>query len=59
MTRQRDLLLVLGLFAGLALFIVLMPDQAEQERTRTITTTHSSSPDGALALLRWARQLGV
>ena len=58
MARQRDLLLILGLFAGLALFIVLMPDQAEQERTRTITTTHSSGPNGALALLRWTRQLG-
>ncbi len=58
MARRRDLLIILGLFAVLTLFILMMPDQHDEQNTSNTPTTHSSGAGGALALLRWAQQLG-
>lgn len=58
MARRRDLYIVIGLFAVLALFIVLMPEQNDEVGRSNTPTTYSSAPGGALALLRWAQQIG-
>lgn len=55
---RRDLFLILGLFALLAVYVILGPARASNETPSLRPTTHASSPGGALAMLRWAEYLG-
>lgn len=58
MKLRRDLLFVLALFAGLTLFIIAGPGRPDEDPIGDRPTTYSSAPRGALALLRWADELG-
>lgn len=59
MKNRRDLLILIALFIILVGFTILGPGrQTEDDSHENIPTTHSSGPDGALALLRWSRLLG-
>jgi hypothetical protein len=58
MTNRRDVIILIVLFLGLVAFVILGPAQAPQEPLTSAPTTHSSASGGALALLRWTRELG-
>lgn len=58
MTRYRDLFILIALFAVLVAFTILGPARSQDEGFGSTTTTHSSEPGGALALLRWTQSLG-
>jgi hypothetical protein len=59
MTKNRkDIVIILGLFAALILFIALGPGRQPQASDPAQATTHSSAPEGALALYDWTRELG-
>jgi hypothetical protein len=58
MTNRREVIILIVLFLGLVAFVLLGPAQAPQEPTSSAPTTHSSAEGGALALLRWTRDLG-
>ena len=51
MKNRRDILIIIGLFAALILFIALGPGRQPQASDPAQATTHSSAPEGALALL--------
>ncbi len=54
---RRDLLILAGLFAALALFIALGPGRAASV-PGSGASSHASGPRGALALYRWIEALG-
>jgi hypothetical protein len=56
--NRRDILIIVGLFIALILFIVLGPGRQPQPSDPARATTHSSAPEGALALYTWARAIG-
>jgi hypothetical protein len=58
MKNRRDILIIVGLFAALILFIALGPGRQQPPSDPPLATTHSSAPEGALALYNWARELG-
>lgn len=53
---RRDLLILIGLFAALALVIALGPGRASSVPGWS-TSSHASGPPGALALYRWLEAL--
>ena len=55
---RRDALLLAGLFAALAVFIALGPARSASDPAAGSHSSHSSGPDGALALYRWLAALG-
>jgi hypothetical protein len=58
MTRRRDVIILIALFAILVVFTILGPGQSQEESFSSLPTTHSSQPGGALALLRWLQDMG-
>jgi hypothetical protein len=59
MTRRRDIIILVVLFLVLVVFTVLGPVNSQDDQPLGgILTTHSSAPDGALALLRWLQGMG-
>lgn len=58
MKSRRDLYLLLGLLAVLVAFTVLGARRSDDDSLAGVPTTHSSADAGALALLRWAQDLG-
>jgi hypothetical protein len=58
MTRRRDVIILIALFAILVAFIMLGPGQSQEDNFTSLPTTHSSNPGGALALLRWTQAMG-
>jgi hypothetical protein len=56
--NRRDIFIIIGLFAALILFIALGPGRQPQANDPAQATTHSSAPEGALALYSWTRDLG-
>jgi hypothetical protein len=56
--NRRDILIIVGLFLALILFIALGPGRQPQPSDPAEATTHSSAPEGALALYNWTRALG-
>lgn len=58
MTRYRDLLILLALFVVLVAFTILGPGQSQADAPDGRATTHSSAPEGVLALLRWTQAIG-
>ena len=58
MKNRRDILIIVGLFAALILFIAFGPARRPPASTLPDATTHSSAPEGAQALYTWARALG-
>jgi hypothetical protein len=59
MTRRRDIIILVTLFVVLVVFTILVPASSEDDQSLGSTlTTHSSAPDGALALLRWLQEMG-
>lgn len=57
MGGRRDIAIIGGLFAALALFIAFGPGSS-QPQAESRPTTHSSGDAGALALYEWARAMG-
>jgi hypothetical protein len=57
MKNRRDILIIVGLFVALIVFIVLGPGRQQPPADPPTATTHSSAPEGALALYNWAREL--
>jgi len=55
---RRDILIIIGLFLALILFIALGPGRQPQANDPAQATSHSSAPEGALALYTWTRELG-
>ena len=58
MKNRRDILIIVGLFLALILFIALGPGRQAQPSNPPDATTHSSAPEGVLALYDWTRGLG-
>jgi hypothetical protein len=58
MHNRREIIILSILFLGLVAFVILGPAQTPQDTITTSPTTHSSAAGGALALLRWTRELG-
>src|SRR5581483_10571383 len=58
MHNRRDILIIAGLFLALILFIAFGPARQPQPNDPAEATTHSSAPEGALALYTWVRDLG-
>ncbi len=56
--NRKDILIIVGLFAALILFIAFGPGRQPQPSNPAEATTHSSAPEGALALYTWAREIG-
>jgi hypothetical protein len=56
--NRRDILIIVGLFLALILFIALGPGRQPQPTEPAQTTTHSSAQEGTLALYNWTRALG-
>jgi hypothetical protein len=56
--NRRDILIIIGLFAALILFIALGPGRQTTTVDTGRPTTHSSADEGALALYTWARNMG-
>jgi len=56
--NRKDILIIVGLFAALVLFIAFGPGRQPQSSNQAEATTHSSAPEGALALYTWAREIG-
>jgi hypothetical protein len=56
--NRRDILIIVGLFLALILFVALGPGRQPQPSDPAEATTHSSAPEGVLALYSWARELG-
>jgi hypothetical protein len=56
--NRRDILIIVGLFLALILFIALGPGRQAQPSNPPDATTHSSAPEGVLALYDWTRGLG-
>lgn len=57
MTKRLDLIIILGLFLALILFVALGPGRGQPEEP-DIPTSYSSAGGGALALYRWLGELG-
>jgi hypothetical protein len=55
---RRDALILIGLFVALAAFIALGPGRSASDPSAGSHSSHSSGPDGALALYRWLSGLG-
>jgi hypothetical protein len=55
---RRDALILIGLFVALAAFIALGPARSLSDPSASSHSSHSSGPDGALALYRWLGALG-
>lgn len=55
--NRRDVLILIGLFLVLVVFVVLGPGRQQQGDPER-PTTHSSAEGGALALYTWTRALG-
>jgi hypothetical protein len=58
MKNRKDILIIAGLFVALILFIALGPGRQPEPANPARATTHSSAPEGALALYNWARAMG-
>lgn len=58
MSNRKDILIISGLFLALILFIAFGPSRQPQASNPAEATTHSSAPEGALALYNWARAIG-
>ena len=58
MKNRRDIFIIVGLFVALILFIALGPGRQQAPSDPPTATTHSSAPEGALALDSWAREIG-
>ncbi|HEX9374215.1 MAG TPA: DUF4350 domain-containing protein, partial [Roseiflexaceae bacterium] len=58
MKNRRDILIIVGLFAALILFIALGPARQQRASDPIEATTHSSEPEGALALYNWTGAIG-
>ncbi len=58
MKRQRDLFILIGLFVVLVVFTILGPARSRNDSVSSKPTTHSSAPEGALAMLRWFADIG-
>ena len=58
MKNRRDILIIVGLFLALILFIALGPGRQPQDNNPSRPTTHSSAQEGALALYNWMRAIG-
>ena len=58
MKNRRDIFIIVGLFVALILFIALGPGRQQAPSDPPTATTHSSAPQGALALYSWAREIG-
>jgi hypothetical protein len=58
MKRQRDIVILIGLFVVLVVFTLLGPARSRNDSAISKPTTHSSAPEGALAMLRWLDDLG-
>jgi hypothetical protein len=56
--NRKDILIIAGLFLALILFIALGPGRRQEPSNPAQATTHSSQPEGALALYTWARAIG-
>jgi hypothetical protein len=56
--NRRDILIIVGLFVALILFIALGPGRQQEPSDPPRATTHSSAPEGALALYDWSRAMG-
>jgi hypothetical protein len=56
--NRRDILIIVGLFLALILFIALGPGRQPQPSDPAQATTHSSAREGTLALYNWTRALG-
>jgi Domain of unknown function (DUF4350) len=54
---RRDMLLIIGLFAALVLFIVFGPAR-QPPVPEAAPTTHSIAPEGAQAFYEWASRMG-
>lgn len=55
--KRKDLLIIAGLFLALILFVALGPGRRQQSSAPATPTTHSSAPEGALALYNWSRAM--
>ncbi len=58
MKNRQDIMIIAGLFAALALFIIFGPARRPPDTDQPEATTHSSSDAGAQALYDWTRALG-
>lgn len=58
MHQRRDIIILIVLFIALVVFTILGPGQSRDDSFSSKPTTHSSTPGGTLALLRWTRDLG-
>jgi hypothetical protein len=56
--NRRDILIILGLFLALILFVAFGPARRPPGSEPSGPTTHASTADGALALYNWARTMG-
>jgi hypothetical protein len=55
---RRDALILAGLYVALAAFIALGPGRSVSDPSAGSHSSHSSGPDGALALYRWLGSMG-
>ena len=58
MKNRRDILIIVGLFLALILFVAFGPGLRPSNSGPSGATTHSSDEDGALAFYNWTRALG-
>lgn len=58
MKNRRDLLIIIGLFLALILFVALGPRRQQTQAGVDAPTTYSDQDAGALALYRWIGALG-
>jgi hypothetical protein len=58
MKNRKDILIIVGLFAALILFIAFGPARRPQPASVPEATSHSSAPEGTLALYTWVRGQG-
>jgi hypothetical protein len=56
--NRRDILIIVGLFLALILFVAFGPGRRQQTSGPLGPTTHSSEEGGAQALYDWARAMG-
>ncbi len=58
MNNRRDIMILVGLFLLLTLFVLFKPNDDQDTSQPTIPTTYSTGPEGTAALLRWLQALG-
>lgn len=58
MNNRRDILILVGLFLLLTLFVLFKPNDGQDTSQPRSPTTYSTGPEGTAALLRWLQALG-